>query len=1355
MIEAPTQDTPNLTPQQSRAARALLAWSQQDLAQKAGVATSTVADFERGRRTPVPNNADAMRTALEGAGIHFPPGGAVAGPKPPILGSRDVAGGVPLRWVDATDLGQWAERRDCQATIPTLISKLVRAAHGPAVDIHFPSDEGVQHSGWDGKTKTDRASRYVPEGIGGWEIGTQREGIAGKANEDFEKRTAAGGEIHPSDATFVFVTPRHWPKREQWAQEKRALGSWRDVRAYDATDLVHWIELYPAVGQWLATQLGKRPAGLRQLEEVWLEWSLATRWPLSQELMLADRDEDAVAVLQWLRSQASSLALQAESAEEAVAFAYAAIMQLPADTAQHYLARCLVATNADAARMLADSITSCVIVLLDPEPGLAGRLVQRGHHVLLAYGGNTDQRGDHRRLARPSREAIERALIESGIAEPRAEALARDASRSLAILRRLIPAAPGRLPRWVEDKPARGLIAALFAGGWNEDSASDKEALARLANVPYEQIVADIAPLASALDGPLRKVGTAWKVASPQDAWSLLAPYLSPADMDRFEAVALDVLGAHDPRFDMDPEERWMAATKGVRPAYSGYLRQGLGEVLILLSLFGQFASNVPDARPRVDHVVRRLLKDAPRERWWSLSRDFRLLSEAAPSTFLDAIEDSLQRNDQPIRSLFGADGGLFGGEHLSDLLWALEALAWSPANLGRVADILARLDTIDPGGTYSNRPGNSLKAIFTLWLPQTHATLSQRLRVLDRLRRSEPIAAWKLLLATLPSGRGVVSPSPHPRWRDDSPDDQEIVTYGIVRKGAEEVTSRLLEDVGLDISRWKQLLNRINHLAPDSGSAIERLNDVESRIVRRDDRAELWGALRGVLHRHREFADAEWSLSADDLAEIETIYHRLESDDPVERVSWLFKREPALPDPGVEGWQSVEEKVRIARRRAITDLLAEEDLERLFALVRAVESADLVGATLADLNIDHGLRDRVLERALCSENAHDHVLAHGLIYSTHARDKHSFALHLLNRARQGHWGDEALLAILRALPVTRWTWDQAHLAGVKIEDAYWKRIWGLWMDDGGVDDVAFMANKLIGAGRARAALHFVGRNLKKGLPSDLLVRVLQNAVREPWDTSTGDHNDTSMFQHHVAEILKFLDSAGISDDEMLQLEWAYLPVLEYSERPAKVLINALSERPSFFIEVLTAVFKPSEDSGIVDPPPAAPEHAKAVASRAYSLLHLWNRVPGTMPDGRIDGAILESWVKEARKLAATLGRADIADEKIGEALAASPVDADGIWPAVPIREVIEITRSRELETGLEIGLLNRRGMTSRSPGDGGALERELVARYRGYSKATALEWPRTSATLERIAKSYEEDARRHDENAARREWRG
>ncbi|WP_103875415.1 helix-turn-helix domain-containing protein [Bosea lathyri] len=69
-----------MTPAQSRAARALLEWSQEELAKAAHLGLSTIRDFEKGRRIPSHNNLLGMRTALEAAGVLFiPENGAGAG----------------------------------------------------------------------------------------------------------------------------------------------------------------------------------------------------------------------------------------------------------------------------------------------------------------------------------------------------------------------------------------------------------------------------------------------------------------------------------------------------------------------------------------------------------------------------------------------------------------------------------------------------------------------------------------------------------------------------------------------------------------------------------------------------------------------------------------------------------------------------------------------------------------------------------------------------------------------------------------------------------------------------------------------------------------------------------------------------------------------------------------------------------------------------------------------------------------------------------------------------------------------------------------------------------------------------
>ena len=60
-----------ISPEQCRAARAWLGWQQKELAQAAGVSLSTVRDFEAGRRVPMANNAKAIVTALEAAGLRL------------------------------------------------------------------------------------------------------------------------------------------------------------------------------------------------------------------------------------------------------------------------------------------------------------------------------------------------------------------------------------------------------------------------------------------------------------------------------------------------------------------------------------------------------------------------------------------------------------------------------------------------------------------------------------------------------------------------------------------------------------------------------------------------------------------------------------------------------------------------------------------------------------------------------------------------------------------------------------------------------------------------------------------------------------------------------------------------------------------------------------------------------------------------------------------------------------------------------------------------------------------------------------------------------------------------------------
>lgn len=1335
---------------QVRAGRALLAWSQQDLARTAKVGTSTVADFERGQRSPNQESTDLIRVAFEGAGIEFTAGGVTFSCAQRM---KPVIGGKPIRWIEASDLNDWANRRAGQDGMPELLSRLIRAACGPEAKIRFPSGDSVQFSGWDGQCVVANGWGPIPDGGSGWEIGCQNNAIRKKAEKDYQDRVKDAQGLKPSETTFVFVTPRRWPGKTKWASERRADGFWRDVKAIDGDDLVHWIELFPAVGHWLSVALEKRPQGITELSELWTQWSRATKIPLTADLILRGRDEDAAKIMNWLRSPPSALTVHAESVEEAIAFLHAAISELPTDYRQAYFSRALVPSDEAGSLALGDASTPLILVLRNAPEGFPQSAALRGHHVFVAFGPEPSVATNALTLTRQRRDHIEQALEDMSVDRVDAHNLARDSGRSLIVLRRLMQPAPGRLPKWSE-APPRALIAALFAGGWNENVDGDKCAIEALSGLAYAEVTRELAPLVAAVDGPLRKSGNAWKVASPRDAWLLLAKYVTQADIDRYLKIFAEVLGEEDPRYELNSHDRSLAGWRGIGLARSELLRFGLTETLILLSLWGNYAPTIVDPVALADGAVTKLLKNAKAKLWWSLQSDFQRLAEASPNAFLDALRKGLRASPSPLASLFvGDDSGIFGQEYLSNLLWGLERVAWSEDHLPHVAEVLAGLAAMDPGGRYSNRPSNSLRHIFLLWNPQTHATLSERLKVLDGLRKRWPDQAWALLLAIVPKSHDTATPTAHPQWRDFGVGRSEIVTYDLIAIGAKAIADRLSQDVGRSANRWCKLLDVYSNFGSDIRIAIgKRLLATVPLISDSDGKKMIWEALRRMLHHHRQFPNADWSVPENELSDFQISYDLLAPDDFVEANSWLFSPGATPARPATGGWEAEAANRDHLQLEVVAGITDRDGREGVLRLAKAALQAQWVGQKVMMVEETKPFRDELLRIGLQSQGK-EWELAHGMLVTAASSKDSDSTSRLLALAKKEFWGEGAITRILLAAPACREVWSQAADAGPSVENAYWSSapIWGL--QGGVVDDLVFATEQLLRIGRAREAVRFIGSHLKGGIPEDLIIRALREAVNENAD-QTDDHNDATMFAHYVGEILDHLSTKPeVLRSDMVSLEWAYYQALRDSPHPPRMLEQALATEPKFFLDVLRAAYIPSKESGIVEPEPGDPEKANAIASQAWSLLREWTWVPGADADGVVDAASLQEWIYSARSLALSCGRLEVCDSRIGAVFAAARADADGCWPPIPIRDAIEELRSADLENGVCSGVVNHRGITVRLPTDGGAQERALASRYRKDSKSIANEWPQTAALLERIAKSFDADSKREDQQVEVREW--
>jgi hypothetical protein len=1232
--------------------------------------------------------------------------------------------------ITGTDLDDWASRRDAQSRLPRLVRRLVRATGGPLARLDFPADEAVQMGGWDGIVECPAGGTFVPAGVSGWELGTASDS-RGKAESDYRKRKADPLGLDPAETTFVFVTPRRWGGKAAWVDEKRADGFWKDVRAYDADDLEQWLELAPQLHGWVSSDLLGRPSGgARDVERAWRDWADVTEPPTSPALVIAGRTSAEEKIARWLGSPSGTLPIRGESLEEALAFFLAALQRLPEADRERIESRSVVVDTQEAWEWLAGTEPPLVLIsAFEPNERLP-RAVRGGHHVVLPMGISAESADDEDErivvLPRPSRRAAEQALLEMGLSSARARDAAAVARRSpLALRRRLAISGARRAPAWAGAPSARSILAAVFAGGWNDRAEGDRTVLAGLAGVPYDELSAQLLHWAAQPDPPVRRIGDTWLIAAKEDAWRLLARYLTRADLERFRAIAVQVLTGADEQ-GQEP-----------RPV-SGFLADGLADTLALLGALGQTTRLADGSRAdetaarAVREILRRANADA---RIWIMNeRRLPRLAEAAPPVFLDAVDAGLQGEQPVVMRMFGEEPGvMMPVSWQAGLLWALEVLAWPREYLGRAASALARLARLDPGGRTLNRPANSLREIFLVWYPQTAADLAFRQTVLERIIRDEPAVAWRLLRRLLPEMHGSASPTSRPRWRDWVPEEEPAVTYAEIFAAAEWTVERLVGLAGTDGTRWAESIQHLENVPPAAFTrVVGHLGSLRPSRLGAAGKTAVWEALRALIAKHRRYPDAKWALPAEQVARLDPLYRRFAPGDVVERYAYLFGNAPALLRSG-RNRDARDALLTKERTTALRRIYASQGAAGIRRLIAAIERPGTVGWVLGAaglLGVEE--EDGILAEALRAEAGLEFVRSY-----VAARWRAGGEGWLNEKMASVPGTDAELGRLLTALPFAGATWARAAGAGSAVEESYWREAAVVWIEDPA--DIERAARSLLRFGRPLAAVELLALH-EAGVQAvaELVAEVLEAAATAP-------EVEGHRLGWEISELLARLDDANsLPRERIALLEWQLLPVLDsYSERPPRALHHALATDPEFFAEVVSLAYK-ARGEGDEEP---VSEAGLVLAHRAHDLLSSFRTIPGLGPDGVVDGEALRNWVLRAREEIRVRGR-EVGDLLIGHVLRYAPAGADGIWPAEPVRDLIEELESDPLERGLWTEIHNSRGVTTRGVTEGGGQERTIAEQFRHWAEALEGRWFRTAALLRSVAESYEGDARWEDTDA-------
>ena len=185
--------------------------------------------------------------------------------------------------ITARQISAWAESIHARDQLPALLRTLVHSTGSNLTAVDFPAFDNSQRTGWDGQITSGSATPWIPRGQSGWEFGYDKNPQT-KAERDYRNRTAGTPAKERESTTFVFVTPRNWAGKDSWAKERKARNEWKEVRAFDASDLEQWLEQsIPAQIRMREFQGGAGRAGTT-LDGIWLEWAGATEPELPKEL---------------------------------------------------------------------------------------------------------------------------------------------------------------------------------------------------------------------------------------------------------------------------------------------------------------------------------------------------------------------------------------------------------------------------------------------------------------------------------------------------------------------------------------------------------------------------------------------------------------------------------------------------------------------------------------------------------------------------------------------------------------------------------------------------------------------------------------------------------------------------------------------------------------------------------------------------------------------------------------------------------------------------------------------------------------------------------------------------------------
>jgi hypothetical protein len=903
------------------------------------------------------------------------------------------------------------------------------------------------------------------------------------------------------------------------------------------------------------------------------------------------------------------------------------------------------------------------------------------------------------------------------------------------------------LPKW-QARDADVLIPALLLGSWT-DSKNDLAVVCRLAGVDDKEYMSKLAAVIGGEDPYLLKYTnfgtTIYKLANVEEAWEILFKHITVEHMNTFRQLVKDLLLDVPPKFDLPIEEHFQASILNKRPKHSDTIKKGIIRTLIMISNLNGINNNfnVLSTKSWVDDLLVEVFKNITTEKnWFAISEALSDIAEASPEVFLSLLEREVEKQDSQIWQLFEQTSDGFGARnYYTHVLWGLEKLLCLEDFVPRAVRVLAKLSEREINYPITNSPFETLSRALLAWYHDINISINEKIKLTNHIVKTSTIG-WELLYKLVPDrspGHTAMSIC-RPRYRSYN-QKYELKYQSERRHTYKSYMEIAIREAAGNLKRWAVIFDKcfFFELCLDK----EVIHGVQQAIDNSgsdQDKYLLKETVRDLIHKHRYFIDAEWSLDEKYVGIIEReVFDKIVFKQASFDYLYLFKTdqltdlhpEPYKKDKDFnEDFQKQHRQLKQERVQAIKRLMQDPDFNLSLFLSnlddpQAVMGLRSIGSIMAADIHNYQIDLAFVEEIIVSGKIDVLIAYMSTIYE--AKGIHPVK-DLLGKLEVN---TEIMVSLLSVARVNDEFLEYLSSFPQQVIDRHWK----VFTYNREIEEKTtreFVFDKLLTYQNFHNAFQMLHRAFKEDVEKHIIA--LEHLIYNPGSDYQIAHYDI----HYIVQSFNKIYEEEKLDESLYKrvcaLEWGYFNVLVNRIQP-KYLKKELQMNPSFLAQLVSSAYKASDQEEL---PANRSEAEQRLSRQAWNILFQLEFCPCLDDHGNINVHDLTSYTEEYLKLIDSKKRGDIGRQTLGKSFAYSPKGEDDIFPMEAVREVFELHYSEDLKQGFYLGKINQRGAYF---GTEGKAEQELALQYEDYARALRIEYPKMSQTLKEISDDYRSES--------------